>query len=730
MPTLIGYRAAIVALIGSLLLGCSGDSSNQDAPEQSQSPVPSPGIRILDVTGEESSGALEFAVELSRVSDQVVEVTYATVDGLALAGSDYEQADGVLAIPAGMRTSDITIALLDDAIPEETESLSVELTNPMNATIERSSAIGTIEDSDELIGESTFNPDWGSVGVFTEANTCGQCHRASTDGDPAVSAVMRDPRADSGSDISPSTQWGHSMMAHAFPDPYYHAKLADELELFPDIAATIEDKCLTCHAPMGRTHAHQTGIGLETGGDCAVPDGCYRLNAALDTMHAKAGVSCTVCHQIKADGLGTEDGISGGFVIADELDPDAFTVFGPYLNPHPGGSNVMLDRSGYAAQFGAQLQGSEFCAVCHTLYTGSLNVNDGTPTGRKFLEQGPYLEWQLSEFGPGGSSPESCQDCHQPQPEGDADTTRIAVRPNGTVNEMWPERNPFHVHELVGGNTHVLEMYSAYSDLLGLERSTTASGFQEKVEQTRAFLSGRSAELSIDRFELAGQTLHVSVLVTNRTGHKLPTAYPSRRVWVNLVVRDNAGGVLFDSGSPDANGRLGIDERMLTPACLESSKPVGFDSTPCYEPHRDLITRDDEVAVYEAVMADSNADITHVLLHADGLLKDNRLPPAGFTVTEAAALEPQIVPVGVGGDTDFNNDGSGEGSGSDLVAYQVDTGGRAGPFSVEARLLYQSIKPSFVESMRSSAPRVVRFKVMYDSIPPPAEELARVSASL
>jgi hypothetical protein len=84
----------------------------------------------------------------------------------------------------------------------------------------------------------------------------------------------------------------------------------------------------------------------------------------------------------------------------------------------------------------------------------------------------------------------------------------------------------------------------------------------------------------------------------------------------------------------------------------------------------------------------------------------------------------------VQGDTDFNRDGSGEGTGSDLVRYRVDVGGRTGPFVVEARLYYQSIKPSFVQSMHSEAPRVVRFKAMYDAVSPPAEILARDAASL
>jgi hypothetical protein len=50
---------------------------------------------------------------------------------------------------------------------------------------------------------AVFDPEWGTVGVFSAASGCGACHRASPDQDPNLPAVMRDPLQDNGTDISP-----------------------------------------------------------------------------------------------------------------------------------------------------------------------------------------------------------------------------------------------------------------------------------------------------------------------------------------------------------------------------------------------------------------------------------------------------------------------------------------------------------------------------------------------
>ena len=105
-------------------------------------------------------------------------------------------------------------------------------------------------------------------------------------------------------------------------------------------------------------------------------------------------------------------------------------------------------------------------------------------------------------------------------------------------------------------------------------------------------------------------------------------------------------------------------------------------------------------------------------------LKDNRLPPAGFSNSKAASIEAQTIPAGVDGDGDFNCAATAEGCGTDTVHYQVNIGEQTGSYSVEARLLYQATQPGFVDGMHNVGDRVSRFKVMYDAVPPSVEVLA------
>ena len=75
----------------------------------------------------------------------------------------------------------------------------------------------------QAVGAVEYDPLWGTLGVFTDAETCAGCHRASGDMDPAIAAVMRFPLQDDGADISPGHQWRHSIMGQAFSDPYFLA---------------------------------------------------------------------------------------------------------------------------------------------------------------------------------------------------------------------------------------------------------------------------------------------------------------------------------------------------------------------------------------------------------------------------------------------------------------------------------------------------------------------------
>ena len=564
---------------------------------------------------------------------------------------------------------------------------------------------------------TVFDPHWGTVGVFTEAANCRSCHRAT---DPGVApAVWRSPDA-AERDISPDGQWPASMMALAFHDPYFQAVVADEADQFPALAGDIEDKCLTCHSPMGRTHAHQTGTGL-SGENCVLnPDGCYRMETAWADMHAREGVSCTACHQQTDDGqLGTAESFSGGYRII--ADTGSKAAFGPYPDPR---THAMTNYSGHMPAQKEYMGESAVCATCHNLYTPTLDLA-GNPTGEKFLEQGPHLEWRNSRY----AGETTCQDCHMPVPEAGYEST-LATSPRGRPRRGLPSRPAPHSHAFVGGNTHMLQVMKRFAPEVGVGDTVAAADFDAKVAQTRRFLERQAAELTVQQAQWDGAELRLDLAVHNRTGHKLPTSFPSRRMWLHVTVTDGQGRVVFESGAVDREGRLQVAADPLAAECLAVEKPAGFTNDGCYAPHRDVITAADQAAVYESVLGDVNGDITHVLLHADTYLKDNRIPPEGFT-EQGADFAPATATAGdARQDPDFNRDGDGAGTGTDVVHYRVPLETAGANLTVKAELLYQSVRPSFVAGLHSEAEPVTAFKAMYDEVPPTPERLAVVEVAL
>ncbi len=99
--------------------------------------------------GDDDLVLAEFTVTLSAASAQLVTLDYATSDGTATSGADYEaQTNGSVVFAPGTTTQTITIPVLADQLAESAESFFVTLTNPVNATITDGIGQGTIIDDD------------------------------------------------------------------------------------------------------------------------------------------------------------------------------------------------------------------------------------------------------------------------------------------------------------------------------------------------------------------------------------------------------------------------------------------------------------------------------------------------------------------------------------------------------------------------------------------------------
>ncbi|MGI9211468.1 MAG: Calx-beta domain-containing protein, partial [Methylococcaceae bacterium] len=115
-----------------------------------QAPV-LPSLSIADVSlreGNDNSGLASLSVSLSVASSQTVTVNYATQDGTALADSDYTATRGVLTFAAGETQKTVSIPILGDTQVESQESFNLVLSDPVNASLARTTATLVLDDDD------------------------------------------------------------------------------------------------------------------------------------------------------------------------------------------------------------------------------------------------------------------------------------------------------------------------------------------------------------------------------------------------------------------------------------------------------------------------------------------------------------------------------------------------------------------------------------------------------
>ena len=108
-----------------------------------------PTLSVSDKSASEGTGTLAFTVTLSAQSGQQVTVAYATAGGTATEGTDYTAASGTLTFAAGETTKTVAVTLADDSLDEPDEAFELRLSSPMNATLARGTATGTITDDDD-----------------------------------------------------------------------------------------------------------------------------------------------------------------------------------------------------------------------------------------------------------------------------------------------------------------------------------------------------------------------------------------------------------------------------------------------------------------------------------------------------------------------------------------------------------------------------------------------------
>ncbi|MBK8229142.1 MAG: T9SS type A sorting domain-containing protein [Candidatus Eisenbacteria bacterium] len=492
------------------------------------------------------------------------------------------------------------------------------------------------------------------AGTFQDRTLCGICHGGYNQA------------------VEPDFNFQGSMMAQAARDPLFFACLTVAEQDAPGSG----DLCLRCHTPGGWMSGRSNPTnGTALSGIDRDGVGCDPCHRAVDPIY-EAGVSpiedAAILAALPIEDRPTEFG--SGMYVADHQSRrrGPFTVSAP----HPA----------LVSPFHRE---SDLCGTCHDVSnpvftrTGDRDYVAGAFDAKavvfdsetQFPLERTYSEWKNSTFNtpsgvyapefagnkPGGYV-STCQDCHMKDVVGKGC--------NG-----GPTRNDLPLHDLTGGNYWMPNIIAQIAPG-EVDPVPLAAGAERAVGMLR-----KSALVDVVT-EAAGDSFRAVVTVTNRTGHKLPSGYPEgRRMWLGVVARDALGTVVYQSGR--------------------------------YEITSGELIHDDDIVVYEAKLGVSPAlagalgvgsgASFHFALN-DTIVKDNRIPPLGFTNAAYATFGGHPV------DPDQPGARYADGQNWDVATYPLPPSAR----KVVATLYYQTTSKEYIEFLRDTNVTDTRGQTMYD----------------
>lgn len=493
--------------------------------------------------------------------------------------------------------------------------------------------------------------------LFGGSGLCGGCHGH----DPIGYAMV----TSWGQDVNVYDDWAGTMMANSAKDPFWRAKVSHEILVNPTYQMQFQTKCTSCHAPLGHFNAFHNGATT------------YTIAEMVSDSLALDGVSCGACHQQKDTLIGK---LFSGNLIYDTTK----TVYGPFPLPFAGPMESFI---GFKVEKGNHIAKAGLCAGCHTLITDAHDLA-GVPTGTTFVEQATYHEWLNSTYN-NESNPDSgitCQGCHMPRIN-----ENIVIAANFS---FLSPRKPYGQHHLVGANSFMMNLMNNNKTALGI--TALSSHFDSAIVRTNRMMQDSAVVMKLDLINRTTDTAFYELKLSNKAGHKFPSGYPSRRAFVQFVVLDAAGDTLFKNGMLNSAYQL-----------------IGQD--PTFEPHHNMINNPNDVQVYELVAGDVLGDVTTVLERAFSCLKDNRLTPVGFKTSHFAYDTTKIVGE-ASTDADFNYEASTEGSGSDVIHFNIPLYGYTGNLNVVSSLYYQTIPHKWLDEMFTfSSPEISSFQSMFNA---------------
>jgi hypothetical protein len=471
-----------------------------------------------------------------------------------------------------------------------------------------------------------------------------------------------------GEPFSIGSDWSISLMANSSHDPYWLASVRRETLDHPPADGQIQNECSACHLPIPNAEAKAAGRPAQIF--------AHIKPGGFDTEVAADGVTCSVCHQISSEKLGQPDSYNGNFVITAPDRQHVHPEYGPY-DIAAGLKEVMRSSTGgLEPNRAGHIRSAQLCATCHTLITAARDA-EGRKTG-SLNEQMPYPEWLHSDY----RDRQTCQECHMPPVDGATPVARV----------LAVDRPGARHHLFVGANFLLQRMLGSFHDELNTAADPAA--FAEAADRTIRYLQARAAAITVSAARDGAGRVDAHVSVDNLGGHKLPTAYPSRRVWIHLVLYDRDQRVLFESGALNRDGSIAGNDNDADPQR--------------YEPHYARITQPDQVQIYEAILKDPSGRVTTGLLSAVDYLKDNRLLPHGFDKSSVPAE------IAVRGAAASDDGFTGRGH---RIEYLMGTSGAPGPYRLVAELWYQPVGYRWAHNLApyaASEPR--RFVAEFESM--------------
>ena len=603
----------------------------------------------------------------------------------------------------------------------------------------------------------------GGPQTFLTSDQCTSCHNATATLTPPRSdapnmlyyldhsSPIKDPKS---VNLSPYGEWRFSMMGLAGRDPIFFSQLNSETTLHANLRTEpgkpfVENLCLHCHGVMGQRQYHADTGKLFTRDQLQDPNSPY---GAL----ARDGISCTLCHRITAEGLGTKETYTGNFHIGP-----AEQMNGPFDNPL---NLPMKNALGMKPGQAEQITSSGLCGSCHTIVLPVFRAN-GEPVlgdgenGRQqktFYEQATFLEWENSKFADNGTEPQSCQQCHMPNTflhDGE-ESAPLAYKIANIEDKTFPAvdhrapndkldlqtRSDYRRHLLLGINVFALEMFKQFRTELGLytpdpkdgifnpdpmirQSLNVADGVDTAIDQgTNLVAKTRTADVKILSVVRQRNSWQIDVQVVNKAGHSFPSGVGFRRAFLNFQMLDGAGESVWASGNV-ASGDRNVFGGLKGMIVDEKGNPLLTErftnSQQTYQPHywsKNPITRQDQVQIYEELVRNPEGYLTTSFIALDKKAKDNRLQPQGWSNEGPDAEE--TGPVGTCVERGAKSEcdpGYADGSGSNVVRYVVPVNDRTAlAQTVKATLYYQAIPPYYqlqraTDATGTDTQRLIRF---------------------